>query len=52
MKSQEISSHFIEDMDFFQNCISEDNQTLDLLVCFGKEKGLIKAFEFYLDKIE
>lgn len=39
-------------MDFFQNCISEDNQTLDLLVCFGKEKGLIKAFEFYLDKIE
>lgn len=52
MKSQEISSHSIEDMDIFQNYISEDTQTLDLLVCFGKEKGLIKAFQFYLDKIE
>lgn len=52
MKSQEIGSHSIEDMDIFQNYISEDTQTLDLLVCFGKKKGLIKAFRFYLDKIE
>lgn len=46
MKSQEVSSHSIEDTDIFQNCVSEDNQTLDLLACFGKEKGRIKLFDF------
>lgn len=40
MKSQEVSSHSIEDTDIFQNCVSEDNQTLDLFVCFEKKRAL------------